>query len=460
LENYKFSFVRNACSLLCGVIIFIASWFYQNCPYSIVKEDYIYDLITFIRHRTYEEKTPDKKQKFIFINCGKDLNLIDDPIYSGNLAVSDRSKILQLLRRVDSIKKNRPKFVVLDLNFDFPYKYSFEKVKDCQINTLLPSTIIDTNIQTEINKNTNIAISVSLNNNEIDKPVYYANYGIVTYITFGEKLSKFRINYPDSIPTSLPCLLHEKTHKVSYSGPNYFTLCKDSLRGVSLCFNYLWPQYYYNWDDIRYGTTNHFDYYGISDFLRDTKGGKYDFKNKIIFVGNFDGDIHNSPLGKMPGTIILFDIYLSLINGNQYVPVLWIFLIVLSFSVLSYKAIYNKWPYLIFIWISSFFNQFKFVKNRLKKLRGLSLQIKNCFLRFEKKQLPHFNRQSFVIISFLPFIKRHLKKGKHLFFQTLRVISYPTHLLIISLVSNWFFNINFTIIPAFILIIIEYFCSD
>ena len=61
-------------------------------------------------------------------------------------------------------------------------------------------------------------------------------------------------------------------------------------------------------------------------------------------VGNFEGDIHNTPIGKMSGPVLLANIYLSLLNKQHMVSAGLLTVLLLAFSFLSYVAWFSKMP--------------------------------------------------------------------------------------------------------------------
>jgi hypothetical protein len=407
----KIKIKRFLTSLLSGILIFLASWFYQNSSFTVVKEDTFFNFVNLFKYKLLNKilkSDPTKNKQFVFINTGKDLNLIDDTSGYGNIEVSDRYKILKLLQIIDN-SKLKPQFVVLDLQFDYPYKYTADKaiqkkIRDSKLDIFLPDTIIDDSIQSEIKKSNNIAISVSLKAGKIDTPIYKARYGIVDYETYGSNLNKFRLHYNDINENSLPSLLNSKADGVVYSGSNYFTKCNGQLS-----FNYIWPEYYYDEETIKSNSKNQLYHIGSLLSIKNNTGLIQNIiKGKIIFIGNFDGDMHDimygTPFGKLPGTVILCDIYLSLLNGNQYVPKLWILYLIICFSLLSHRAIYKEWPNMVFNY-------------KLKSKR---------FLLF---------------INRFPFVKK--------------AFDYYLRLMLVSYISILVFNINVSLAPAIIFIGLE-----
>jgi len=330
-------------SVITGLVIFIVTWFYINSYYTLSVEDDLLSRETFFIHNLLKHK-PAKNKRFVFISTGKDLNLIDDTAGYGNISVSDRYKLYKLLQAINKADA-KPEYILLDLQFYYPYSYSVDDsiqnlVKKSKLPFFFPDKSVDDSLAAEIKKSDKVAISVLLNDNKIQTPMYKSNYGIADYKTYGSFLNKFRLYYHDLHSLSMPGLLHQNMDGAKYSGNQFATFCNSQL-----CFNYIWPDYYYDESDVKADSTYQEYHIGsLLPLLNSPAAIKAIFKNKVVFVGNFEDDVHDPPAGKIPGTIVLADIYLSLLNGKHLVPYLWAVFMVVMFSLLSYMAIYNQIP--------------------------------------------------------------------------------------------------------------------
>lgn len=330
-------------ALMTGVGVFVATWFYINSYYTLAIEDDLLSRETFFIHRLLNHK-PKLNKKFVFISTGKDLNLIDDTAGYGNIAATDRYKLFKLLQAINKANA-KPEYVLLDLQFYYPYTYSVDDsvqvlVKQSNVPFFFPNKSVDDSLSAEIKKNSRTAISVLLENDTIQRPMYPGNYGIADYKTYGAFLNKFRVCYHDLKAISMPGLLHQQIDGASYGGNRLVSFCNNQL-----CFNYIWPEYYYDESDVKADSTYQEYHIGsLLPLLNDAATVRSLFKGKVILVGNFEDDVHDTPAGKIPGTIVLADIYLSLLNGKHLVPWLWVVFMVIMFAILSYMAIYNQLP--------------------------------------------------------------------------------------------------------------------
>lgn len=348
-------------SLLSGLVIMIITWKYQNYDYSLSLEDGFIKKMFMLKDNIYA--TPSKaKADFVFINTGKDLALVEDTIDYGNVAVSDREKIYRFVAHLDSLQE-KPVFSVIDIQFYFPY------TKEPVIDSLLEAALAR-------NDRTLIPI-IKIPRGDYKAPLYDVRYAYSNYRTFGSSFNKFRVMNQEKIP-SIPRTLHEVINNAVYKDHILFPTCNGRL-----CLSALWPNYYLRNSDI--GGLNYkrdmlainedpsgrpkgnvtTQYYNIGEILFDLDGDKEKyrdfFRDKIVFVGNFEEDIHVTPVGKMAGPVLLANIYLSLLNGQHIVSPWLIVIVLLAFSTLSYVAWFRKMPEIKFNFkflFSSFLEKF------------------------------------------------------------------------------------------------------
>ncbi len=316
-------------SCLSGFLILIATWIYQNYNFTFAAEDTFISKLSLWKYKVFSSK-PHHNADFVFINTGKDLALVEDSAESGNIAVSDREKLYRFLHFVDSIPK-KPSFTVIDLQFYYRY-------------TINP--VIDTLMQKELDKNDKLVIAILPDDSTGDNykfPLYRAKYGYSEYGSYGSGINKFRIVNQRSIH-SIPVIMNETIDSAIYRDQGLYATCNGKL-----CMSAIWPSYYLNDKDLKGNKyLPNSQYYTLGDMLTglQTTPAEYAkiFENKIIIIGNFELDTHSTPLGTMPGSVIVADIYLSLLNNHHVVSYWFLFISWIIFSHLSYLAWFSKVP--------------------------------------------------------------------------------------------------------------------
>ncbi len=329
----------------CGVLILLVTWKYQNYDYTFNLEENFFKKVSTFRDKVYSPP-PKRTADFVFINTGKDLTLIEDTIDYGNVAISDREKILQLFRFLN-VTPRGPRFCVLDIQFYYPYN-------------IQPS--VDSMLQRELTAYGKVVLPVVKNPNGLyAKPIYTATYGHSNYRTFGSAFNKFRILIQEEIK-SIPIVMHEKIDKAKYLDHFYYPTCNGRL-----CLSAIWPTYYLKDSDLKKSTNiksleeiegarqvakkttlGTAEYLNLGELLFDIEANPdaylRAFENKIMIIGNFQEDVHVTPIGKISGPLLLANLYLSLLNHEHLVSPWLLLLMVASFSGLSYVAIYKKMP--------------------------------------------------------------------------------------------------------------------
>ena len=106
-------------SFLSGLAILVITWIYQNYDFSLSVEDGFFKKVIQLKSKLIKP-VPVKNASIIFINTGKDPALVDDTTEYGQVEVSDRFKIYQLLRIINNSTR-KPAFTVLDIQFYYPY---------------------------------------------------------------------------------------------------------------------------------------------------------------------------------------------------------------------------------------------------------------------------------------------------------------------------------------------------
>ena len=334
-------------SFLSGLAILVITWIYQNYDFSLSVEDGFFKKVIQLKSKLIKP-VPGKNASIIFINTGKDPALVDDTTEYGQVAVSDRVKIYQLLLLINnSIQK--PAFTVLDIQFYYPYT---------------PDPKIDSLLQQEIAGNERLMIPlVKDDGGNYKKPLFPSLYAYSDYQTFGSSFNKFRI-LNHSLISSIPIVLHEKLNQAVYKDYWFYATCNGKL-----CLSALWPEYYLKEAEVRDPSKkSNNQFYNLGELLLLAEGDSASFsglfEQKLIMIGNFEMDSHSTPAGKMAGPVLLANIYLSLLNNQHIIKYGFLVTLLLAFSVLSYTAWFSKIP-LIKIPVKFIFSSYlqKFIKS-------------------------------------------------------------------------------------------------
>ena len=381
-------------SILCGFAVMLVTWIYQNYDFSFSVEDAFLKKVFLWKDKIYS--SPSRHHvDILFINTGKDLALIDDTLEYGNVAVSDREKIYQLLHYIDSVPA-KPVFTVADIQFYYPYTINRK------IDTLLEKEF-------QNNKQSLIPLMKGADGN-YQKPLYDAIYAYSDYRTYGAVFNKFRILNQSKSP-SIPIVMDGIINHAVYEDHFFY-----STSNGRLCLSAIWPSYYIKNSNIiknamevtpnrQLGRESpakstikniNIQYYNLGELTMSIEANPADyadfFKNQLVVVGNFDSDTHLTPVGRMAGPVLLTDIYLSLLN-EQHIISNWFFIaLLIVFSAISYIALFKKIPEIRFNF------KFLFSSYVVKFIKGY-VSYFGCMFVFSILVLIFFNVQ---VALFLP----------------------------------------------------------
>lgn len=252
---------------------------------------------------------------FVFINTAKDLELVKDE-NGGDNVITDRAKLGSLLKLLAD--SNRHSFLLCDIVFDLPSPEDSvfrEDIKGLQ-KALFPRHAGDT---------ANLFTGFSL-------PEAYADY----YTNTG-KFSKFRLINGDSGKT-LPLVLYEKMHGVCSEKKFGFLVCDNKI-----CFQTISPVFYIRPYHLNVSKT--YPCFNLGELLllsADPSFYGQFLANRFIVIGNFDTDVHATPVGSMPGTLILLNTYLGLVNGLNQPGILWFLFMFIVFFLINLHLIHGE----------------------------------------------------------------------------------------------------------------------
>ena len=315
LQNKKVR--RIYTSLLLALTALVISYFSTNLSFPLSGEKLTLKYWSaFTDWLSYgKERLP--SDDVIFINVANDKQLVNVSdefgIPVGNAAITDRDRLKTLLELIHS--SSTYKYVLLDVFFEDGYK-----------------TDIDSALFATIDKMERIVIARhidrQLNPEAPGSKAAYADY----YTSISETdFSKYRLFYKDgpSIPLRMYTDITGRT--VRRRGLWY-------ADGGALSRKVVFPKMFVRIDSP-YRTDGQKAYLNLgTDILEYTEENwPVFFSNKFIVVGSFSGDdVHTTYAGDLPGSLVNYNVFLSLLKGKHRIPVSLIIVYLLIFTVMSY----------------------------------------------------------------------------------------------------------------------------
>ena len=281
--------------LLLTITLFCFFIFYNNSSFVIPGEEELTTKIDVLDEMILPGKFK-PPYDFIFINVGKDLELVQDE-NGGDNAITDRKKLASFLKILSD--SNRHQYLLCDIIFDIPSIH----------DSLFKQSIIGLK---------RAVFPRHLGDAGSTNPLFQLPVAVADYHTNTGKFNKFRLIYNDTEKT-IPVTLHEQLQKVSYTN-RYGTIFCDN----KICLQTISPRYYIR--PYQLTQSKEYPYFNLGELLLlSNDPGFYNrfLQNKFIIIGNFDTDVHDTPIGKMPGALILLNTYLNLINGRHQLTFWW-----------------------------------------------------------------------------------------------------------------------------------------
>jgi hypothetical protein len=303
------------------VLFFLTTWLW-SLPWFAGDEKLMIWATSAIKFK-YRE-VPETKD-FVFINVSYDLSLIDKydeygfPV--GNQVITDRQKLTRLIQIINT-SINKPEYVLCDVYFEKPTKY-------------------DSALSAEMGKMDNLIISYHLD--DFNKPglpvISEVNRGLSDYVIGNvfDGVYKFQLYFNDTIKLT-PLVIYEDLQETESRifGPfvrmdSWWTL------------NHFIMNYRLNQMDVLDQEAG-FNPINLGElFLLPDKDIAAFLDGKFVVIGDFyEIDLHETIFEITAGPVILLNAYLSLLNKDTKVNIIFFIIILGSFFFLSMLAIYPE----------------------------------------------------------------------------------------------------------------------
>jgi hypothetical protein len=288
-----------------------------------------------IRHTIFHTNKIQKGDSAVFLDVSKDLALIEDSTYQPN-------RRLNISGSMQTIVDRHKLTMLFSLLNRHPAIYPYT-IFDILLNDKTPE---DTIMQPEIEKLKKSIFASTLVSDTLEKPLFHTKNGCVDYFYYDENsFNKMLIYYNDSV-LCLPALVAEDIDpmKLKFSRKKYLTFIDHNL-----AFNTVIPEYFYTMHELR-----QFDDYSsikgeafpnvfyLGEFLNFKEQDQVRIlQNKYILVGDFSGvgDMYSTYTGRLPGALILYNVFLTMKNDRVSVSVYWLLMLFAFYVVISYKII-------------------------------------------------------------------------------------------------------------------------
>ena len=299
---------------LLTVILFLLFIFYNNSDFTFSGEEKVLEKIDVATSMLVPAKQNKLPYDFVFINVSKDLQLVKDED-GGDNVITDREKLTAFYKVL--AEKNEHAFLISDIFFELPSEqdslmaYEISRLR----KAVFPNHYGDTGLLHSV----------------IPVPSAVADYSTNT-----KKFSKFRLIQHDSDKT-IPVVVHETLQHVHYTYGFWGVHCNGKY-----CLQSIAPRFFIRTYQLK--NMKEYPYFNLGELLilaNDSTFYDQFLKNRFIVLGNFDTDVHTTTIGRMPGSLILLNTYLSLLNGKHMVSPWWFVTMFILFAIINFHLLFH-----------------------------------------------------------------------------------------------------------------------
>lgn len=285
-------------------------------------------ILTWYEHLTNNHHNGTWGDSLLFIDMSSDKEIVrryDDEGYKISTNVSvNHSNLYRILRELHDA--GNYKFIMLDIFLD-------EEV----------SQPADTALYRLISTMPRIVIARS--NASLADSCLYAKAGIVQYSTTLWENDFVKYPYWADGQRSMPLKMYEEMTGKSIKFDDAITVDEGQYVQTNeiLTYNVVWDEELS--ESVFYTDMIYADSTCNQAFLPD------DFDGKYVLIGDFEYDKHNTFMGEMPGVLINFNAYVSLVNGHHRLSHWYLFSLYFVFILLVILTIYHSRFARIVMWL-------------------------------------------------------------------------------------------------------------
>jgi hypothetical protein len=244
--------------------------------------------------------------------------------------ITDRKKLAQFMDLLIPFKENI-ELIVTDVVFDMPadgdsiLKDKFSRLDDKVL-----------------------AVSYMSENDSIVIPLFPVPYALSTYRSSSEMFFKYPVAYKGN--KTVPTVMYEKYtgSSIEKKGPFFWDQGQLILKAPITNFRI-------TLDDFRLGSDLDETNYSVHHLETLVNMGQFMdsldlekmYAGKMILIGDFSTDIHETVTGPMPGVLVLYNAFLTLVYGDNILNFGWVLLMITGFTWITHRILSGKGLYLL-----------------------------------------------------------------------------------------------------------------
>jgi len=314
-------------SLLVALFMLLVLWWWFNTPFSLVLEGTFLRWCSIIKYTDLLLPSSEilYKNDVLFINAKSAKTVVTGNIPESDLIISNRVLLDSLFRQFRQPAAGK-QFIICDLTFDniTPHDTALAATIAATDNSYFPTP--DSPYNTLLNQ-----VITTKYTGPVDYD-YTNQWGLLT----DEFLRSSLVN--SNGKKSLPLVLYEQVNHTSLT-PNNGLLWQNSaayMQTITID------------ETIRnYTLSASGNIYPVQEVLKALADSsstlrKNFYTKKFIVIGDFEDDIHKTAWGDAPGSLILFNIFLSLEQQQNRITPLWLFFMIAMLTGIVHFVFYAR----------------------------------------------------------------------------------------------------------------------
>lgn len=321
LKVFGFSFLN------AGIMLVLALY-WLSLPRTFGDEAFFIKWTSLIKKTLLGKDEKPDPETILYVDISGSKSLIEkpDPFYEEitglqNAVISDRKQLATFLKYIREYGTSIP-IVILDLTFEF-------------------SSPDDSLLQAEIDQFPFPILSAQklLDDGQLAPSVFQMPTGVASYLSTDNQFMKYPLFLNDTIP-SLPMVAVSMSHEKSYAKRWIGPIIDKRLSLTNPIIDFKIRPF-----DLNVGNelkTNSYHIRSLGTLLFewdfwDQEDIRTLLKNKTIILGDYKNDIHQTVFGKLPGSIIVHNAYLTLLNDETLIRFWWVVLLFGLFFWMSWR---------------------------------------------------------------------------------------------------------------------------
>lgn len=316
-----------AFAALSSFLIIVLSYLWSNKPLSFL------DVLdgNYLLQRFVLDDFDEGDVESVFFSTELDKELVpyvDASIELGNIAISDRKKLLHFLQMVDSCKSY--KYVFVDIQFDAIRSDSATDAELFNLISRMERICVVKRLDDRLNP-------IPLLDSRLEEKASYNEFYL------NNMWSDFR-HYPFFMKNekSVPLRIYEETNSVTmkkWLGGLLYT------QGSNICFGCPILKLSSKMEKSKFKRSYKLGF-SLDKEFPNSEDLKAEIEGKVVWIGDFENDTHSTYVGSVSGTAIAYSAYKTLHEGLHIISWWQVILEFLLYMYIALALLFSWWPLL------------------------------------------------------------------------------------------------------------------